>query len=277
MSAGTTAVELDVVDLTPRIASEVRMDRAALLAGGHSDMLRRLLIERGVLVFRKADLTDEELARFARTLGPIMAESGSEVLTMSLDKEDTKVAAYLKAAQFWHIDNVGRGCPNFASMLVGRTIPDEGGETEFANMYAAWEDLPKADKSRFAALRLKHSFENYQRQAMPDPSEEDLRLWRMLPVSSAPLVWRHQSGRTSLVLGSSAFEVEGMSRAESDVFLRDLLERVTRPDNVYRHKWSVGDLVVWDNSGTMHRARPHPEGTARRMSRVATQGFETLE
>jgi alpha-ketoglutarate-dependent taurine dioxygenase len=277
MNATIQSDALDVVDLTPRIASEVRAGRDALLCGDHTQVLRSLLVARGVLAFRNIQFTDAELVRFARTLGPVLAEAGNEVLTMSLDEADTRVATYLRATQFWHVDNLGRGCPNFASMLLAREVPADGGETEFANMYAAWEDLPENEKAALSGLRLRHSFEHFQRQAIPDPRDEDVRQWRMMPVTAQPIVWRHRSGRTSLALSTSGFEIEGMSPPEGSRLLQWLFDFATQPRFVYRHRWSVGDLVVWDNSGTMHRARPFAEGAARRMSRVATEGVETVQ
>ncbi len=269
-------ISFETNHLTPRIASEVMMDRDQLLSGQCSDALRLLLVERGVLVFRKVDLSAEELAAFARTLGPIVAESGIEVLTMSFNEKDTRVAAYLRSTQFWHIDNLGRGMPNFASMLSAIEVPPTGGETEFANTYAAWDGLRETEKAELDGLIARHSFEHAQRKANPDPSDEQVRQWRSLGSSEVPLVWHHRSGRASLALSTDAFEVVGMEPADGQALLARIEAHATRPEYVYRHNWSAGDLVVWDNTGTLHRGRPFPEGAPRRMLRVATAGFEPV-
>src|SRR5258708_23957391 len=91
----------------------------------------------------------------------------------------------------------------------------------------------------------------------PDPTPEQVELWRKRPPKEHPLVWSHRSGRRSLVLGATADRVVGMEPDESRDFLDDLLARATRPGRVYRHEWEVGDLVIWDNRGVLHRACPY--------------------
>jgi alpha-ketoglutarate-dependent taurine dioxygenase len=276
MTVVAEADAMSVKPLTPLIGSEVKLPRSALIEGTFAPQIRSLLRERGVLVFPKVDLSDDEMIAFANTIGPIFVEVGEGVMMMSLDKNDTQVSAYLRASQFWHIDNVSRGIPNFASMLSARALPDEGGETEFANMYAAWEGLPADQKASLEGLRVNHSFESFQRRAIPDPTSADLESWLRLPTGSVPLVWHHNTGRTSLVLGSSAYEIIGRDPAEGRLLLCRLTEFATQPQYVYRHTWSLGDLVVWDNTGTMHRARPFAEGATRRLGRLATVGEEEL-
>jgi alpha-ketoglutarate-dependent taurine dioxygenase len=277
MNATSAATDrLASSDLTPLIGSKVGLKPELLVEGRFAEELRRLLVARGVLVLRGLRLSDEDLLAFARTLGGIHAESGREVLTVSLDGKDSHVASYFKASQFWHIDNVSRESPNFASMLMARQLPSSGGDTEFANLYAAWEELPETEKARLEELKALHSFEAYQRCANPDPSSAELQVWRSMKPKAQPLVWRHGSGRKSLVLGSSAFEVEGMAPAEGRLLLRRLKEHASQPRYVYRHRWSLGDLVIWDNTGTMHRATPYPDTEVRTMSRIAIAGEEAL-
>ena len=161
MNDDAERTSLSTKHLTPAIGTEVSIDTSALIEGVHADQLRKLLRERGVLVFRKIGLSDEELIAFAETIGPVFNELGEGVMTMSLDKNKAQVSAYLRASQFWHIDNVSRSHPNFASMLIARELPNEGGETEFANMYAAWEDLPEEKKRELADLQVNHCLNRF--------------------------------------------------------------------------------------------------------------------
>jgi alpha-ketoglutarate-dependent taurine dioxygenase len=121
-----------------------------------------------------------------------------------------------------------------------------------------------------------HSLEASQSRVHPDPSPETLARWRSRPSHEHPLVWTHRSGRKSLVLGASAHYVVGMDRAEGQALLADLLDRATTADKVYRHEWSVGDTVIWDNRGVLHRAAPYDENSPREMLRTTVLGDEPI-
>jgi len=101
-------------------------------------------------------------------------------------------------------------------------------------------------------------------------------MWRQRPAKTHPLVWRHRSGRCSLVLGATASHVEGMDVAEGRALLASLDERATSGDRVYRHEWEVGDLVIWDNRGVMHRVCPYDPMSAREMHRTTIAGDEPI-
>ncbi len=121
-----------------------------------------------------------------------------------------------------------------------------------------------------------HSFEASQRLVHPDPTAEEVARWRAKPDKEHPLVWRHRSGRRSLVIGVSAARVVGLSDADGASLLADLLQRATVPGRVYRHEWAVGDLVLWDNTGVMHRALPYDPSSAREMHRTTMSGDEPI-
>ena len=121
-----------------------------------------------------------------------------------------------------------------------------------------------------------HSLEASQRLVFPDPTPEQLAGWRSRPDKEHPLVWQHRSGRRSLVLGASASHVVGMDRAEGKALLDELLERSTAPERVYRHEWAVGDLVIWDNTGVMHRVHPYDPASGREMHRTTMSGDEPI-
>ena len=111
---------------------------------------------------------------------------------------------------------------------------------------------------------------------VPNPTEAQLAMWRKKKPRAQPLAWHRRDGRTSIVLGATARGIEGMSESASKELLAELQESTIRPDNVYRHHWTVGDLVVWDNRGTMHRAVPYALDSPRVMHRTTILGDEAL-
>ncbi|CAN7659037.1 TauD/TfdA family dioxygenase [Phenylobacterium sp. LjRoot225] len=263
--------KLAVPDLTPTIGSELKADADALVSGAFSAEIRALLEERGVVVFRGMNLTDEQQIAFTRTLGPAVEEG---VFKISMDPKVNPVAEYTKGAFYWHIDGTMSDVPIFASIMSGRKLASVGGQTEFSNTYAAWEDLLEAEKAVLDGLKVVHMFEVSQRYVNPEPSFETLQAWQTFQPNTLPLVWTHRSGRKSLVLGSTASHVEGMDLREGWALLTRLRDYATEPQFVYRHEWTVGDMVIWDNTGTMHRAMPYALDSGRLMHRTTIQGDE---
>ena len=122
-----------------------------------------------------------------------------------------------------------------------------------------------------------HSIEATQRRLTPDPTPEQLAMWRARPAKEQPLIWRHRNGRRSVVLGPTADHVVGMDPAEGEALLADVMARATAPERVYRHEWSVGDLVIWDNRGVLHRALPYDPTSPRDMHRTTLTGEEAIQ
>ena len=167
--------------------------------------------------------------------------------------------------------------PIFASVMSCRRKSPVGGTTEFANTYAAFADLAPSDQAHLETLQVVHMFESSQRYVNPEPDYATVQDWQRFAPATIPLVWKHKSGRKSLVLGSTASHVEGMGVRESLDLLVRLRDHATQPQFVYSHEWTVGDLVIWDNTGTMHRAEWYdPEGD-RMMVRTKLQGEEPFE
>jgi alpha-ketoglutarate-dependent taurine dioxygenase len=137
--------------------------------------------------------------------------------------------------------------------------------------------LTDEEKRRFGALRVVHSLEASQRRITPNPTPEQVQRWRQRRIHEHPLVWTHRSGRKSLVLGASADYILGMDLVEGRALLAELLDRATGPDKVYRHSWSVGDTVIWDNQGVLHRAAPYDPDSPREMLRTTVLGNEPIE
>lgn len=271
-----TAATLATRDLTERIATEVLADKAALLSGTHAAALRELLEQRGVLVFPKIGLTDEEQVAFTETLGTLAPErDGEAVYDVTLDTTVNKQADYLKGSFYWHLDGTMNEVPILASLLSSRVLPaGGGGDTEFCNTYAAYDDLSDDDKQQIASLRAVHSAWNSLLYYDPEPEYALLRQMMAIGQCELPVVWTHRSGRKSLILGCTAGEIVGMDHLESVKTLVRLRDWATQPQFVYRHRWSVGDLVMWDNTGTMHRALPYAPDSGRMLRRTKLAGEE---
>jgi alpha-ketoglutarate-dependent taurine dioxygenase len=271
--AGTVGAEILDVD-----ADQLAGDDA--LAGG----VLAALEANGVLVFRDLHLEPEAQVAFCRKLGAIDYSSPNHsvagIYVVSLDTTKNKSAAYLHGTFQWHIDGCtpeDDECPQMATVLSAKAVAERGGETEFASTYAAYDELADAEKRRVEPLRVLHSLEASQRKVHPDPTGEQLAGWRKRKTSVHPLVWTHRDGRRSLVLGASADHVVGMDVVEGRALLDDLLARATRPGRVYRHSWSVGDTVIWDNRGVLHRAAPYDAASPREMLRTTVLGDEPIQ
>jgi len=272
----TRSVGAEVCGLTPeRLASDDLLGEAVLEA----------LEDNGVLVFRSLDLDPQAQVAFCRRLGEVDHSSDGHhpvggIYPITLDKSKNASAAYLRATFDWHIDGctpIGDTFPQMATVLSAVRVADRGGETEFASSYSAYDALTDEEKERFGSLRVVHSLEASQRRVTPDPSPEVLARWRSRRTHEHPLVWTHRSGRKSLVLGASADYVVGMDREEGMTLLAELLECATGADKIYSHEWSVGDTVIWDNRGVLHRAAPYDPDSPREMLRTTVLGDEPIQ
>ena len=265
-------------DLKSRIGTEVVADKATLLSGEHAEALRELLEQRGVLVFPQIGFSDEEQVAFTETLGVFAAErTGEKLYSVTLDTNVNAGADYLKGSLYWHIDGTMNDVPIRASLLSSRVLPaDGGGDTEFCNTYAAYDDLSHEDQAELDGLTVMHSAWNSLFYFEPEPTLKHLRGMMRIGDTELPLVWNHKSGRKSLVLGCTARHVVDMDYRESAELLVRLREWATKPEFVYRHQWSVGDLVIWDNTGTMHRAMPYNPDSGRLLTRTKLEGEESF-
>ena len=264
-------------DIRPKIAAEILADKETLLSGVHAAAIRELLEQRGVLVFPKVNFTDAEQLRFTNTLGSVARErSGEEIYKVTLDAEKTPSADILKGSFYWHLDGTMQPKPILASLLSSKVLSPTGGNTEFCNTYAAYDALPEEKKAEIDGLRVMHSAWNTLFYYDPEPKQEKLEQMMAIGDIELPLVWKHRSGRKSLVLGCTARNIVGMDSKESARLLNGLRDWATQPDFVYSHKWSIGDLVMWDNTGTLHRAMPYPLDCGRELHRTKLEGEEPI-
>ena len=234
----------------------------------------------GALVFRDLHIDDATQIAFSKKLGRVETfGSGQhpEIFRVTLDPAKNPAATYLRGTFDWHIDGCTEDVPIMATLLSAHAVAESGGETEFASTYTAYDNLTEDEKERLGSLRVVHTIEASQRLVNNDPSPEELAVWRSRPSKEHPLVWTHQSGRRSLVLGATASHVAGVDRDEGRALLADLLARSTTPDRVYRHQWSVGDMVIWDNRGVLHRACRYDPTSPRDMHRTTLHGDEPIQ
>lgn len=271
-------IELRTEVIKPQIGSRVLNGKAELLSGVLASKIMDLLEERGVLVFPEIHFTDEEHVEFTRTLGTFARElRGEDIYKVTLDAGQNATAEYLKAAFFWHFDGFMSPMPIRASLLSAKVLSPPGtGDTEFANTYAAYEALSDDDKRQLEGLTAVHALAATQLDLTPEPSYAQWQEWRAIGRKELPLVWAHRSGRKSLVIGNSAHNVLGMDPLDGEGLLIRLRDWATRPEFSYRHEWRVGDLVVWDNTGSLHRATPYPLDCGRMLHRTKLQGDEPI-
>jgi len=253
--------------------------------------IRAGMDEHAVLVFHDQPFTDAEHLAFAQRLdGQLHTRTGASVLRRSrlgnealadisnLDERGEIVPAgdrrraYGLANRLWHTDASFQDPPGRYSLLSAKIVPP-GADTEFADMRTAYDALPADTKARIEGLRVHHSIA-YSRQTLGfefSPEEE-----AALKGATHPLVRTiPRSGRRALYLASHASRIVDWPLPDGRLLLRDLMEHATQPRWVYRHAWRVGDLVIWDNRATMHRARPFEDGTQRReLRRVTTLDVE---
>jgi alpha-ketoglutarate-dependent 2,4-dichlorophenoxyacetate dioxygenase len=248
-----------------------------------------------VLVFHDQDVTDEQQIAFSlnfgdlesyktaasvpRAGGPRLGPGMADLSNLNRDgtvlSPDDRAWSFKLGDRLWHSDSSFRPAPAKYSLLSARTLPSWGGNTEFADMRAAYDALDDRTKAEVEHLVCEHSL-IYSREAIgfTDLTLEEREAFR--PVRQ-PLVRRHPvSGRKSLFLASHAGAIVGWTIPEARIFLRDLIEHATQREFVYAHTWTRHDLVMWDNRQTMHRVRRFDRNEARDVRRTTLAGHALI-
>lgn len=247
-----------------------------------------------VLVFRDQPFTDDEQLAFAQRLdGQLHTKTGISALHKSrlgnealgdisnLDENgeilrfDDRRRMYGLGNRLWHTDASFQDPPGRYSLLSARIIPPSGAETDFADMRAAYDALPLEMKLRLEGLQVHHSIA-HSRQTLGFEFSQDEQA--ILKGAIHPLIRTlPRSQRKALYVASHASRIIDWPVPEGRLLLHELMEHATQPEFVYRHTWRVGDLVIWDNRATMHRARPFEDTRYRReLRRVTTLDIEPL-
>jgi len=277
-------MSITVTELGPTVGLEILgLAGSDLLDPDVARDCRAAVERRGVVVYREANVDDDQLVAFSRMLGDVLTvpngavEGHPEVAPVTRDRSKDAMAAYRQGTFFWHIDGTNDLVPNRATLLTAKQISDDDeGDTEFASTYAAHDALTEAEQAELAGVRVVHSFGAAQRLVHPDPTPEDVALWDRVPAREHPLVWTRANGRRSLLIGATAGEVVGRSPEAGRALLDRLLAWSTRPEFVLRHHWRRGDLVIWDNTGLLHRALPYRSDSPRLMHRTTIAGEEAV-
>ena len=251
--------------------------------------LRTAIVEaadtHAVLVFPGQHITDEQHVAFSRPFGRLettikayrpgfKGRLDPHVADISnLDEDSNLLSATDRRRmsslgnRLWHTDYTFKPTPGMYSLLSARVVPREGGETRFADLRAAYDALPDRMKQRLDGLVAEHSL-LYSRGTIgfTDFSDEEKARLGSAP---QPLVRVHPgSGRKTLYLASHAMMIHGMEVPEGRILLKELMDHATRPEFVYTHIWTAGDLVLWDNRCTMHRACEYDPGKIRELHRT---------
>jgi alpha-ketoglutarate-dependent 2,4-dichlorophenoxyacetate dioxygenase len=248
-----------------------------------------------VLVFRGQDIDDAQQIAFSRHFGPLeqatgdIARSDQRRLSMevndisNLDRDGSVLARddrrrlFALGNMLWHSDSSFKPTPAKYSLLSARVIPGSGGNTEFADMRAAWDALDDETKALVRDLVCEHTqLHSRGTLGFTDFTEEERARWAPVPQR---LVRRHpRTGRLSLFLSAHAGGIRGWPKPEALMLLRDLTEHATRREFVHAHVWQPHDLVMWDNRVTMHRARRYPAEQKRDLHRTTVaDSAPTLE
>lgn len=242
--------------------------------------------DHSILVFRDLNLSPEQHIAFTRRLGPLHImvplqynlDGHPEIFVVGNAEEGGKAVGMRRAGMGFHSDGEDKAIPNAGSFLYGVQVPPEGGDTIFADMYAAWDALPDATKARVAGRRARFSRIELHHVHYPHlpPLTEQQKLDR--PDVWHPIARKHpRTGRTALYIGRWAVEIEGVPASEGRQLITELCEFAQRPEFLYRHRWRPGDAVLWDNRCTQHCATPFEEERyTRRMHRTTLEGEAPL-
>jgi alpha-ketoglutarate-dependent taurine dioxygenase len=249
-----------------------------------ADRTQALLDEHGVVVYREIHIDDDDLLAFSRLLGKLVIQPTGEhkypeIQTITSDPAKTSkvMAEYRKGNFVWHVDGAMDDIPQKGTLLTAREVADaDQGDTEFATTYAAYDALTDGEKAEIAELRVLHSFAHAQGLANPEASEKKRAQWAQIPTKVHPLVWTRRNGRKSLLIGATAAEVVGWPIDKGRALLDRLLDWSTQPRFTLRHHWHKGDLVIWDNTGMLHRALPFESTSPRLMHRTTLVGEEAV-
>ena len=267
------------------VARLTGLDLSKPLDEGDFGQVRDAFNRHAVLVFPEQMLTDDQQIAFSERFGPLEISirkdrqrrienprisdiSNVDERDRVFDPDDER-AIYNAGNRLWHSDSSFKRVPAMASLLSGREVPPEGGETEYADLRGAWDALPADRKRGLESLVAEHNIV-YSRGLIGYDQFTDAERAAVPPVLQAVVRTHPATGRKSLYLGSHASYIIGRPVEEGRALLRDLLDFATQRQFVYRHAWRRHDLVMWDNRCVLHRGRPWDERRHRRVMHRTT-------
>ena len=247
--------------------------------------LHRAHLDHHLLIFRDMRITPTQQVEFSRRFGPLQIHvlrqfqlpSDPEILIISNIKENGQPIGLGDAGHYWHSDLSYKEIPSLGSMLHAQELPQDGGDTLFANQHTAWETLPQALKDKIANLTAEHSYlakyAELQRRNPWRPNLTQAQIDEVKPVVQ-PVVRVHpETGRRALFVSEHfTTRIVGLPQEESDALLAELFDYSTRAEHVYRHQWLPHDMVFWDNRSLMHLAAGCPDDQRRKLYRTTIEG-----
>ena len=274
----------DIRPLSDLMGAEILdLDLSEPIDDGMRDAILAALNRFKLLVFRHQDLSKEAQLAFTRRFGDIethvnrdfRSADTPEVHPVNNLDEDLRPSRSIKniGNYSWHSDKSYMARPSLATLLYAVQLPPKGGDTEFANMQAAYDALPDERKRQLQGLRVVHSWERSRQKSGSKPATDEEK--RDAPPVVHPLVRTHPAtGHAGLYIGNHTSHVEGWSVAEGEALLEELQTFATQKRFIYRHQWQPGDLVMWDNRCLLHRALPNFEMDryARVLNRTVVRG-----
>jgi len=281
-------VDLKIQTLHPALGAEVvGLDLAESMDDETFQAIRDAWMKHLVLAFPNQALSEEQQITFSQRFGAleehhqdiIKSRSSPQIFRVSnvndegnMMASDHPSVAQISLAQRWHTDSSYRAVPSMGSILHGIEVTKEGGETCFSNMYMVYDALNLATKRRITGCRARHDFGHLTKLAPVKPLTESER--QAMPPVWQPMVRKHPwTGRPSLFISPIYNDaIEGMNDDEAAELLTELTEFAGRDEFVYRHRWTQGDVVMWDNRCTMHRVTPYDLNLRRVMHRNTVVG-----
>ena len=242
-------------------------------------------LDHHVLVFRDQRITPRQQKEFSRRFGPLQIhvlrnfqlQGHPEVLIVSNIIENGKPIGLGDAGHFWHSDLSYKERPSLGSFLHAQELPEEGGDTLFANMHLAYDTLPAALRTAIRGARAEHSYlakyDELQERNPYRPKLTQAQIDEVKPVVHPVARVHPETGRRALFVSEHfTTRIIGLPEDESKALLQELFAHSVKPEHIYRHKWQPHDLVFWDNRSLMHLAAGTPENQRRKMYRTTIEG-----
>jgi taurine dioxygenase len=283
-SSPAAAVRIRPFD-APLGAEVIGLDLSRPLPDDDFRRIHRAHLDHHVLVFRDQRITPQQHIDFSRRFGRLeihvlhqfLLPGHPEILIVSNIKENGKPIGLGDAGHYWHSDLSYKERPSLGSLLHAQELPEEGGDTLFANMHLAWDTLPAHLRAAVQGRRAEHSYlakyEELRERSPWRPKLSDEQLAQVVPAVH-PIVRTHpETGRPALFVSEHfTTRIVGLPDDESADLLAQLFAHSVRPEHVYRHRWLPHDMVFWDNRSLLHLATGCPDHMRRRLNRTTVEG-----
>jgi len=287
--------ELTLTPIHPRFGVQVHNFNLSDVTEETFPALRAAFEEHSLLLFRNQDLNDQDHMRLARLFGPIedrtkderaegeafkvpevsnIRDGGSTTGAMDLHTLN------LRANMLWHADSTFMPAPALTNILIARIVTETGGQTELASTRAGWADMPETLKAKIRGKGIWHRYSHSRARISPELAK--LPMFHKWPDQLWQPIWTNPvNGREALYIASHAFAVDGMDPDAGADLIDSLIEYVTKPEYVFSHSWSVGDVLVWDQRAVLHRATPWDYDAPRKLTSIcvsatASDGLEEM-